>query len=90
MWHKGIRREDRQSRNAKRGRRTKLCPGQRQWKRELLCLLVCDLHGEGLACGNLCRAGFGVESGAAAGGGERFAVGAEFRLLKEIAGSVER
>jgi len=34
-------------------------------------------------------AGFWVEGGAAAGGGEGFAVGAEFGLLEEIAGSVK-
>src|SRR5882724_13130721 len=35
-------------------------------------------------------AGFGVEGGAAAGGREGFAVGAEFGLLEEVAGGVER
>src|SRR5882724_2060629 len=35
-------------------------------------------------------AGFGVEGGAAAGGGEGLAVGAEFGLLEEVAGGVER
>jgi hypothetical protein len=38
----------------------------------------------------LWRAGFGVEGGAAAGRGEGFAVGAEFGLLEEVAGGVER
>src|SRR5216110_803356 len=35
-------------------------------------------------------AGLGVEGGAAAGGGEGLAVGAEFGLLEEVAGGVER